>query len=494
MAQSASDQSQANGANSSQTNTNNTLTQPEQSLRVQGEVDDSGNYDIPGPPPVTRVWDNKIWKIEVRQHPLRARMCGFGDKDRRPISPPPCVQLRVFDATTQQEIDYKQVADLTKLVLMVDLWNLHGSREDNCVKHTTSSPSISSTSISNYPHVLTGRDPANLAHDYIPSNMAATYGAQPFTSPTTSAPNSAASYYPTNGHHAYANGGPGISDAASYGAQPFASPTTSAPNSAASYYPTNGHHAYANGGAPSYTQRNSQDMGIPSNGGAPSYTQRNSQDMGIPSNGSVRDGSYGTQTFTSPTTSTPSSAASYYPTNGHHAYANGAPSYTQRNSQDMGIPSNGSVRDARETTIARNLIGSSSAGANLLFDDSGETGIWFVLQDISVRTEGWFRLKMNLFNLQQLTFNLEEGNRAPLASGGELLNEAPCLASAFSRPFKVYSAKKFPGVIESTELSKTFANQGVKIPVRKDHGAPKKRKAGNSNGELSITLAPETNE
>jgi hypothetical protein len=372
------------------------------------------------------------------------------------------------------------VADLTKLVLMVDLWNLHGSREDNCVKHTTSSPSISSTSITNYPHVFTGRDPANLAHDYIPSNMAATYGAQPFTSPTTSAPNSApnsaASYYPTNGHHAYANGGPGISDAPSYGAQPFTSPTTSAPNSAASYYPTNGHHAYANGGAPSYTQRNSQDMGIPSNG-------------------SVRDASYGTQTFTSPTTSTPNSAASYYPTNGHHAYANGgAPSYTQRNSQDMGIPSNGSVRDARETTIARNLIGSSSAGANLLQDECGEFGIWFVLQDISVRTEGWFRLKMNLFNLAQLTFNLEEGNRAPLTSGGELLNEAPCLASAFSRPFKVYSAKKFPGVIESTDLSKIFATQGVKIPVRKDHGAPKKRKAGDSNGEMSITLAPETKE
>ncbi len=84
-------------------------------------------------------------------------------------------------------------------------------------------------------------------------------------------------------------------------------------------------------------------------------------------------------------------------------------------------------------------------------------------------------MKLNLFNLAQLTF-LEEGNRQPLASG-ELLNEAPCLASAFSKPFKVFSAKKFPGVIESTDLSKSFAGQGVKIPVRKD-GAHKKRKAG----------------
>ena len=32
----------------------------------------------------------------------------------------------------------------------------------------------------------------------------------------------------------------------------------------------------------------------------------------------------------------------------------------------------------------------------------------------------------------------------------------------------MFSAKKFPGVIESTELSRTFAQQGIKIPIRKD--------------------------
>jgi hypothetical protein len=34
--------------------------------------------------------------------------------------------------------------------------------------------------------------------------------------------------------------------------------------------------------------------------------------------------------------------------------------------------------------------------------------------------------------------------------------------------FQVFSAKKFPGVIESTALSKIFATQGIKIPIRKD--------------------------
>ena len=45
---------------------------------------------------------------------------------------------------------------------------------------------------------------------------------------------------------------------------------------------------------------------------------------------------------------------------------------------------------------------------------------------------------------------------------------APVLASCFSDTFDVYSAKKFPGVIESTKLSKCFATQGIKIPIRKD--------------------------
>jgi hypothetical protein len=57
-----------------------------------------------------------------------------------------------------------------------------------------------------------------------------------------------------------------------------------------------------------------------------------------------------------------------------------------------------------------------------------------------------------------------------LGNGTNQLNtaKAPVLASCFSEIFQVYSAKKFPGVIESTPLSKAFASQGIKIPIRKD--------------------------
>lgn len=37
----------------------------------------------------------RTYELVVCQQPLHARMCGFGEKDRRPIDPPPIVQLIV---------------------------------------------------------------------------------------------------------------------------------------------------------------------------------------------------------------------------------------------------------------------------------------------------------------------------------------------------------------------------------------------------------------
>lgn len=57
----------------------------------------------------------------------------------------------------------------------------------------------------------------------------------------------------------------------------------------------------------------------------------------------------------------------------------------------------------------------------------------------------------------------------------------PILAHCFTDTFQVFSAKRFPGVKESTELSKKFAHQGVKIPIRKDSGGNGKKK-GSDDG------------
>ena len=36
--------------------------------------------DLPGPPPMTTLYDDKVWALDIAQQPVRARMCGFGDK------------------------------------------------------------------------------------------------------------------------------------------------------------------------------------------------------------------------------------------------------------------------------------------------------------------------------------------------------------------------------------------------------------------------------
>lgn len=112
--------------------------------------------------------------------------------------------------------------------------------------------------------------------------------------------------------------------------------------------------------------------------------------------------------------------------------------------------------DASHAAIVptKNLIGSVVGTAFKLHDLNDEQGIWFIMQDLSVRTEGEYKLKFSFFNLSD----------AFTASG-----TAPILCSAFSQPFRSYSPKKFPGVIDSTELSKCFASQGIRIPIRRDN-------------------------
>lgn len=162
--------------------------------------------------------------------------------------------------------------------------------------------------------------------------------------------------------------------------------------------------------------------------------------------------------------------------------------------------------------FSRNLIGSHSTSGQLLEDQNKKLGIFFVFSDLSVRSEDWFRLKFSLFNVGEVTTNMsseevlrkaEDNNTAPLAGSsfeankngtkrldglkaGLIAKSAPCLATVFSQAFKVYSAKKFPGVAESTELSRIFAHQGVKISIRKDDkNGKRKRDESDDEGDIA---------
>jgi len=83
----------------------------------------------------TQVDGGRKYELRVVQQPKRARMCGFGDKDRRPITPPPCVRLIITDVRTGKEVDCNEI-DHGMFVLNVDLWAPDGGRELNLVKHS----------------------------------------------------------------------------------------------------------------------------------------------------------------------------------------------------------------------------------------------------------------------------------------------------------------------------------------------------------------------
>ncbi|RUS29076.1 velvet factor-domain-containing protein [Jimgerdemannia flammicorona] len=102
----------------------------------------------------------------------------------------------------------------------------------------------------------------------------------------------------------------------------------------------------------------------------------------------------------------------------------------------------------------RVLMGSLVSSPSLLKNPEGEQGLYFAFPDLSIRTEGRYTLKFSLMKL---------GSNDFLADTRSII-----ITQAFSHPFTVYSAKKFPGMTESTELSKTFARQGLKIPIRND--------------------------
>ncbi|KAI1316879.1 hypothetical protein EDD11_009369 [Mortierella claussenii] len=110
----------------------------------------------------------------------------------------------------------------------------------------------------------------------------------------------------------------------------------------------------------------------------------------------------------------------------------------------------------------RALAGTVVSSLNRLKDVDNSDGGFFVFGDMSVRIEGRFCLRFTLFELIE----------------GEVVQ----VMTSVSNPMTVYSSKAFPGMSESTFLSRCFSDQGVRIRIRKDHHVkPKKPLSGDGS-------------
>jgi hypothetical protein len=99
---------------------------------------------------------------------------------------------------------------------------------------------------------------------------------------------------------------------------------------------------------------------------------------------------------------------------------------------------------------------------------------YFIFPDLSVRHEGQYKLSFNLYEQAK-----NDDDRDRDVSPNEMKANPPNVAGApdesfdwrleiKSNEFTVYSAKKFPGLAESTALSRTVAEQGCRVRIRRD--------------------------
>ncbi|KAI7862696.1 velvet factor [Spinellus fusiger] len=94
------------------------------------------------------------------------------------------------------------------------------------------------------------------------------------------------------------------------------------------------------------------------------------------------------------------------------------------------------------------LSGQAVSSLYKLKDIDNNDGGFFIFGDLSVKVEGRYRLKFTLFEITNAG-----------AVAGQVI---------FSNPFVVHSTRTFPGVLDSTFLSRTFSDQGARIRIRKE--------------------------
>ena len=116
--------------------------------------------------------------------------------------------------------------------------------------------------------------------------------------------------------------------------------------------------------------------------------------------------------------------------------------------------------------------------AGMAYLDRPDPAGYFIFPDLSVRHEGKYRLSFNLFEelKESKDADSEAATPSPNVEDRKLSQMNPMSPrdhvhfrlEVKSVPFNVFSAKKFPGLAESTQLSRVVAEQGCRVRIRRD--------------------------
>ncbi|KAE8250911.1 hypothetical protein A4X13_0g4266 [Tilletia indica] len=465
----------------------------------------------------SRIRNGRRYELVVVQQPSRARMCGFGDKDRRPLSPTLIAKLVIYDVASGVELHPSEVntslffvtsdlchPDDLMLAPRNILVNPGGSAtgfpgpssippaspsgDESIMSGTGANADLMPTSP---PPPAAHFDPHTQTHVYASDLASQSYShhvptqSHPGSGPVSDAPTSSWAHHADAMSSSSAIGGgflpPTSSSSSSYTGAPevpgadVVGGGSGVGNSSAhpSTFPiaTGMAGAYSIGDQPpTPTSAGLPNVEValgpgPSSGGLlGSYEYHSGASLPPPLGSSVPGGPYpyGAQAqgqinpYGSSTPAQPQQQqqSPYTPTSLNHQH----PPTTPLSSVSL-------TQSLSSENLTRNLVGSAVASANVLKDLDEKVCIFFVLQDISVRTEGVYRIKLMFADL---------GLNGTVNRG---ISEA--LAETYTDAFVVYSPRKFPGMHDPTELSRKLVAQGVKIPVRSDR---KKQGRGGGSG------------
>ena len=134
------------------------------------------------------------------------------------------------------------------------------------------------------------------------------------------------------------------------------------------------------------------------------------------------------------------------------------------------------------------LAGVTVASAAYL--EKPKRAAYFIFPDLSVRHEGWYRLRFSLFEGVKHDADADLGKpfvrpmRDPDNLSAPVRHEGVFnRMDVVSTPFQVFSAKKFPGLQQSTSLSVMVAEQGCRVRIRRDTRQRKRPQKAEPEGD-----------
>ena len=119
---------------------------------------------------------------------------------------------------------------------------------------------------------------------------------------------------------------------------------------------------------------------------------------------------------------------------------------------------------------------------------------YFIFPDLSVRHEGRYRLSFNLYEETKDAKDADaepsnEPAKPPIPGATSPNTSFDWRVEVKSADFVVFSAKKFPGLAESTQLSRVVAEQGCRVRIRRD--VRMRRRDGKPNGDYDASVEDE---